>query len=319
MIDIIIPVYRAKKTLDRCLSSIVMQTGCDVSVTLVNDHPSEEDYRDFVERYSPMMKIVEIQMNPIGIGGARQMGVDNTSSELFCFMDADDTLVSSNALAELEALMDDDVVVGIGSFEELRPDSKPVIHRGDMIWMFGKMYRRSFWRENKITFIPSSCSNEDTGVNAMISLLLDDTHRSATTDTIVYQWHFNIESLTRQNDCSYTYDQNVTGYAENMVRAIHHVLTVDPGNPHVSRRVMYDICNLYKMHLETVARAPQYTRRSWSAAKYFYDSCFPQDGIPFDVLREEYDKVMYGDEFPMRGIIPHITLMDFIASLACSE
>lgn len=316
MIDIIIPVYRAKKTLDRCLSSIVMQTGCDVSVTLVNDHPLEEDYCDFIERYAPVINIREIQMKPTGIGGARQTGVDNTTSELFCFMDADDTLTNSTAMSTLEGLMTDQIVVGIGAFEEMRPSASSIIHRGDMIWMFGKIYRRSFWVENDISFIPSSCSNEDTGVNAMIGLLLDETHRAAASDTVVYQWHFNVDSLTRQNDCSYTYDQNVTGYAENMIRAIHHVLTINPGNQKVPRRVMYDICNLYKMHLETVARAPQYTRQSWYAAKLFYDSCFPQDGIPFDLLREEYDRVMYGDEFPLRGVIPHITLMDFIASLA---
>lgn len=316
-IDVIIPVYNAHKTLDRCLSSIAMQTIRDnITVNLVSDHP-EETYQDIVSRYSSVLKIRELRMpRRLGLGAVRQYGVDCTGSPFFCFVDADDTLASSFALEHLLAdITSTSAAVSVGCFQEVDAVGTFTPHARDMIWVFGKLHRRSFWEQFDIQFHPTSSANEDTGVLAIIAMLAKPGEISYIDET-VYLWHYNDTSITKAENCRYTYDQNITGYAENMVYAINHVKRVSPGNPRISERVMYDICNLYKMHVEAAERAPHYLDKSWEASRMFYAACFPQDGIPFGLLIDAYDKVMYGDEFPMRGIIPYITLMDFIRKLA---
>ncbi len=316
-IDIIIPVFKAHKTLDRCLSSIVMQTiKDDVTVNLINDHV-DETYQDIISRYNSVLNIRELRMpRKAGLGAVRQYGIDCTGSPFFCFVDADDTLASAFALEHLlTGITSDDAAVCVGTFQEVNACGGFDEHAGDMIWVFGKLYRRSFWKQFDIHFLPNSSSNEDTGVLAIISMLATE-GEICVIDETVYLWHYNDTSITKAENCQYTYDQNITGYAENMVHAINHVKTVSPGNPNVASRVMYDICNLYKMHVEAAERAPHYLEKSWRASRMFYSACFPQDGIPFGLLIEAYDHVMYGPEFPMRGIIPYITLMDFIRNLA---
>ena len=79
-IDVIIPAYKAQNTILRTLSSIAEQEILeDLEVTIVNDADGI-GYKEFVDMFSPYMKIKEITMEKNGgPGDARQYGIDNTS------------------------------------------------------------------------------------------------------------------------------------------------------------------------------------------------------------------------------------------------
>ena len=102
-IDVIIPAYKAHKTIFKTVASIAEQTVLeDVDVTIVNDACPEGDYHEVVEMYRPVMNIREIRMSiNKGPGLARQYGIDRTHNEFFTCMDADDTLVGAVALETL--------------------------------------------------------------------------------------------------------------------------------------------------------------------------------------------------------------------------
>ena len=104
-IDVIIPAYKAQKTILRTLSSIAAQTILDkVDVTIVNDCCPNGDYQEFINMFSPYMNIREIKLPENGGPGvARQYGIDNTEDEFFTCMDADDTLCGATALEILLA------------------------------------------------------------------------------------------------------------------------------------------------------------------------------------------------------------------------
>ena len=70
-------------------------------------------------------------------------------------------------------------VMSVGVFDEvhesmLPPGEGPIVmpHERDMIWMFGKMYKRSFIDKYGIHFHESSRANEDNGFNTWCRLCI---------------------------------------------------------------------------------------------------------------------------------------------------
>ena len=93
MIDVIIPAYNCKSTLERTLGSLVAQTDPNFKVIIVDDC-STEDIKSIVDDYSSKLKITYIRNEEnIGCGMSRQAGIDNSSSDFFCFIDADDVFM----------------------------------------------------------------------------------------------------------------------------------------------------------------------------------------------------------------------------------
>ena len=65
-IDIIVPCYKAHKTLPRLLGSIICQDIVDdLEVTLVNDG-DENDYSEIITQFSPFVKIKEVKVMGVG-------------------------------------------------------------------------------------------------------------------------------------------------------------------------------------------------------------------------------------------------------------
>lgn len=99
--SVIIPVYNAKKTLRRCVDSLLNQNYSDMELILVNDGSSDgsgaicEEYR---ARY-PF--VVYIDKPNGGVSTARNAGLDVATGEYILFVDSDD-FVSSDYFAELD-------------------------------------------------------------------------------------------------------------------------------------------------------------------------------------------------------------------------
>lgn len=88
--SIIIPVYNAKKYLDDCLKSIVLQIRDDCEVLIVDDGSkdgSETIYNYYAEKY-PQIRVI-VQENQ-GVYAARQNGICQATGEYLLFVDADD-------------------------------------------------------------------------------------------------------------------------------------------------------------------------------------------------------------------------------------
>ena len=90
MIDIIIPIYNARKTLELTLMSIKLQTIINkINIYLIDDN-SSEDYKDILNKYKDM-NIIYIKLDKNnGPAVARQKGIEMSSSKYIMFIDADD-------------------------------------------------------------------------------------------------------------------------------------------------------------------------------------------------------------------------------------
>ena len=323
-VDVIIPAYKAQHTILRTLASIAEQTILpDVDVTIVNDCCPNGDYHEIVEMYKPYMSIREITLKTNGGPGvARQYGIDNTENEFFTCIDADDTFCGSIALEILREGIRTEPAVKCcsGTFYQLGEDLMHIVpHQQDMVWMFGKIYRRDFIEQYKIHFNETR-ANEDTGFNTWVRLLCDNNNEQIRfLNECVYYWHNKTDSITRINDGQYAHDQCFCGWTDNMIYAIQNVKKVRPFSGSVSQWIVSVMLNLYYYYIETYARKNVFAKQNWEYIKKFYNTCYKriEDDISDEIFSEMYsmasmEKWRSGS---LLGIIPHIGIKEFMEQL----
>lgn len=327
-IDIIVPCYKAHKTLPRLLGSIIAQTIVeDLEVTLVNDGDTK-DYKDIVKQFSPFVKIQEIKLEKnSGPGTARRVGYEKTKNPLVTWIDADDTFAGAYALYVLrkELLKEPQNVICIGCFTEEHEEdlehNQPFMlipHQQDTIWMFGKLYKREYLDMHEIK-MNDTRANEDNGFNMLCKLLADEHHQIKFIPDVIYYWHSNPTSITRINNCQYSYDQSFCGYADNMIWAIKEAEKRNPFKDIVQYQKIFTMLNLYEYYIETVERDSRFIEQNWSYCQKFYKEVFREikDKIPNNLLKEAYNDVMrnsyMGDKLAM--IIPCLSIHEFLERL----
>lgn len=324
-LDIVIPAYNAHNTINRTLASIAIQNILDdIEVTIVNDQ-SDHDYSEFIEYYSKYYSIKEVMMPENGGPGiARQFGIDHSSNDFVTCIDADDTFAGAFVLKELRRQLINDpksvVAVGIFCEEQELPDGTNMYlpHQNDFIWMFGKMYRRSFLNKYNIRFNVTR-ANEDNGFNTLIKLCCTENEQIKFTNDVVYFWHSNENSITRKNNCEYSYNQSFPGYTDNMIFAITEAKKRNPFNGYIKLFSIEVMCNLYEYYIETIARDPRFQEQNFEACRRFYNQIYKaiEPEITDQILSQVYNSVMrnvyVGDK--MAGIIPAIGIREFFAKL----
>lgn len=323
-IDIIIPAYKAQGTILRTLSSIACQSILpDLTVTIVNDCCPDGDYRQFVDMFSPYMNIREIKMPQNGGPGlARQFGIDSTEHEFFTCIDADDTFAGALALETMRAgiQLNPTIQCCVATFSQLEENLTILPHPNDMVWMFGKIYRREFINKYNIRFNDTR-ANEDTGFNTLIRLLCSNNPNEIVhwIGENVYYWHEKTDSITRINNCQYSFDQSFCGWTDNMIYAIEEARKRQPFNGYIDQWTLECLIQLYGYYIETHAHNPVFAPQNWEYTKKFYHKCYKkiEHIITDEAFAEAYSAVMQG-KFAggsMQGFIPHLGIKEFMEKL----
>lgn len=323
LIDVIIPAYKAHKTIVKTLCSICMQTVSDiVQVIIVNDCCPEGSYENVVKMFSPLVKVKELKMPENGGPGlARQLGIDEGKSPYFTCIDADDVFADELSLNNMLLNIDSNpkVVCACGVFIELHPD-KAIPHHNDMVWMFGKIYRRSFIKKYDIRF-NSTRANEDTGFNTKIKLLCSDSDDESIKwfSEPVYFWNDKPDSITRVNDCQYSYDQSFCGWTDNMIEAVNFAKQIKPFNGFITRSAMEFMLHLYTYYIQTLHRAPIFAKQNFEYCKKYYNLIYKgiEPQITPKIFAEAYSVHMQHEcaSGSMIGFIPELTIQDFMQKL----
>lgn len=114
-LSIIIPVYNTEKFLNRCVQSVVAQTYRDLEIILVDDGSVDDSPKICDEWAEKDHRIKVIHQKNGGASSARNVGIENATSEFIQFVDSDDYLqpnYSQNLMAEMQEDVDL-VVAGI--------------------------------------------------------------------------------------------------------------------------------------------------------------------------------------------------------------
>lgn len=219
-ISVIIPVYQVERYIEDCIRSVLSQTFRDIEVILINDG-SPDRSGSICEAYARKDRRIKYSSTPNqGVGPARNLGMALASGKWLCFVDGDDYLPAS-ALEDLLLFSDGaDIVIGDywkdqdGRIRSRRPmhggeaGEKPQRYRilGYTLMCrsccgardifntntpWGKLYRRSFCRENQLEF-PAIRRSEDVifNINAYQA-----TDRIRFTERKVYYYRLRSDSV----------------------------------------------------------------------------------------------------------------------------
>ena len=339
-IDVIIPAYNVPDNiLFRCLASIACQDiVSEIEVTIVDDASETQNYRAVADNFNSVMKtnVLRYETNG-GPGVARQYGIDHTSNGYMTFIDADDTFNGAFALKALRNAIEMNnglYHMSVGVFDEvheegLNPGDGPILmsHEQDMVWMFGKLYRRSFIKKYNIRFHESSRANEDNGFNTMVRLCSSDQEQINFIAAHVYYWHESENSITRANDCQYSYGGSTRdgfyGYVENMIYAIKEAKKRKPYNGFITMWSVNCMLNIYEYYIECYANANEFAEANFKWCKRFYDEIYSliEDDISDEMLSEQYNEIMRNAYMgnKLNGIIPCIGVFEFLKKLKEAE
>lgn len=103
-ISIIVPVYKAEKTLVQCVDSILGQSFADFELILVDDG-SPDNSPEFCDEYAKKdSRIKVIHKENGGVSSARNAGIEKAQGEYICFVDSDDYVLKNHISSLLNTI-----------------------------------------------------------------------------------------------------------------------------------------------------------------------------------------------------------------------
>ena len=93
-ITVVVPVYNVSDYLERCVASLLNQTYNNIEILLIDDGSTDDSGRlcDKYAKSDPRIRVIH-QKN-MGLSGARNTGIDESSGEYLFFCDSDDYIQS---------------------------------------------------------------------------------------------------------------------------------------------------------------------------------------------------------------------------------
>lgn len=170
-ISVIIPVYNVEKYLSKCLDSVLQQDFDSYEIVAVNDG-STDLCSEILKEYSlKNEKIIVVEQENKGLGGARNTGIETATGEYLLFLDSDDA-IKPETLSGLyqDAIQNQADIVWCGmdyvneagevistrranenGVKLVTQQECPLLFANDS-YAWNKLYRRSLFIENNIRF-----------------------------------------------------------------------------------------------------------------------------------------------------------------------
>lgn len=167
MVSIIVPVYNAQNSLERCLMSIIRQGYQQWELILVDDG-SQDDSLEICKRYSNMdSRIQVIHTDNCGVSSARNTGMENAQGEYIVFVDSDD-MIHPDFLSECLSNKEDLIVTNyikpskIDSLHYKEDHPELIFQQRGVRTVWGKVFVRKIIEEHHIRFDTNIRYGEDT-------------------------------------------------------------------------------------------------------------------------------------------------------------
>lgn len=100
LVSIIVPVYNAQSTIGETLDSILAQTYGNLEIIVVDDGSTDETAQ-IVRCYEPRV-LYSYQKNSGGASVPRNTGIERSSGEFLCFIDADDLMLPDRIARQID-------------------------------------------------------------------------------------------------------------------------------------------------------------------------------------------------------------------------
>lgn len=238
-ISIIVPIYNAQASIDRCIKSILNQSFGDFEVLLVDDGSTDRTFK-ICQQYAEMdSRISFYHKNNGGVSSARNLGLREAKGEWITFVDSDDTInehylkhLYESASEEVSLVMSYPVLIysdgrrftpiyesnvyDKATFNNIFTNSE--LHKFTSPW--AKLYKQSIINKYNIRFCEEMHIGED-----MVFLF---TYLQYTSKIVVLNqadYHYTFEqqnSLTKRVN---SFESEYVGYL-NVKNAIDQLITI---------------------------------------------------------------------------------------------
>lgn len=326
-ITVVIPAYKAEKTIKKTLESIAGQTIADkLEVVVACDNPSD-DYSKIISHF-PELDIKQIKCTKnVGPGLARQHGLDAATTHWVTFIDADDQFASPFALEQLKHGVEQNVIEVQGQFAQACPfpnqRTQFVLHNEPTHpWVFGRLYNVDFLRQNKITFSELRAM-EDGEFNWKVRLITEGTPlKIKLIQDVVYYWMPGSEhSITRTGEKDgipqYNFDLCQIGATIAAKQATDFARKVNPFNGSITRFITEQMIGHYFTYIECIGRRKEFAEQNLWLGKYFYNECYKtiEASIGEDIIKNMYTQMNAAKASSLVGIIPQISFFDWFSKI----
>lgn len=210
LISIIVPVYNAEKTLNRCVDSIVVQTFTNWELLLINDG-SKDHSGEICDKYALKDSRIRVfHTENGGVASARQVGLDYSCGEYVIHVDSDDW-IEPTMLKELYSIVKinnvDIVICDYYVNTDFKQDyvvQKPLgkhpiemlhcIFQGLHGSLWNKLVKRACFEKYKISFLKDVNYCED--VLIWVQLLQHSEIKIKYLHEAFYHYYMNEKSIT---------------------------------------------------------------------------------------------------------------------------
>lgn len=328
---VVIPAYKADKTIKKTLASISTQTISDKIEVIISCDDPQDDYTSFIKQF-PELAIRQLKCKKNGgAGQARQRGLEAVDSLWVTFIDADDVFASPFALESLLRAVTDKAVVEVqGTFAQVGtinnqrvfiPHAEPT-HP----WVFGRIYNVPFLNTNKIGFSELRAM-EDGEFNWKIRMTIEGTmFQIKQIQDVVYYWLEGSEhSITRigmkDNIPQYNYDLCQIGGTVASKQATDFARKLNPFNGSIPRFITEQMIGHYFTYIECIGRRPEFAEQNLWLGKYFYNECYKQieKSISDDIIKNMYTQMNSFKAKDLVGIIPELSFFEWFDKIKNTE
>ena len=126
LVSVIIPVYNASKTIDKCLDSVLNQTLQNIEVIVINDK-STDDSLEKIKKYKDKIILIDNKEN-LGPAASRNKGLKKATGDYIGFVDSDD-YIDPRMYEEMSKYMSNEVdLVCCGRFNVTKSGMTPIIN-----------------------------------------------------------------------------------------------------------------------------------------------------------------------------------------------
>lgn len=177
MISIIIPVYNAEKTIERCIISVLQQSFSDFELILINDGSQDESEKICQTFKNFDKRILYIKKENGGVSSARNKGISVARGDYITFVDSDDyiekdylqhLMMNSNSDLVLSGFNSSEGIIYVPKATEINELNQSefipqiVSHEYLLYTPWSKLFKRNILVEENINFDESLRLYEDT-------------------------------------------------------------------------------------------------------------------------------------------------------------
>ena len=193
LVSIVVPVYNAAQTLEKCVGSLILQTFGDIEILLINNGSTDNSLDVCNEIAGKESRIKVIDHHEKGVSTARNRGIEESSGDYVMFVDADaqynkgmesvKTFLYAENVDVLSVLQKEELQIKVLSPQA--PVLKYKVNTRFAGSACGKFYKREILKKNNLYFATETIISEDCLFN---TLALDSFHRIGYTRDCFYYY-----------------------------------------------------------------------------------------------------------------------------------